>query len=192
MSTLIMRSPIRSLLLVSAFFAAPALVGTGLTLAATPADAAVPATKKVAVVDLQRVLMETSQGKSAKVNLEKSVAKSSAKLERKAKDLQQRYEDLQAKAAMLSEAELYKRQQELVATEQELQQLYAEAQEDLAKEEGLLMEKIYKNASAVVTKMAQDDGIQIVLVRSELTVLYANPQLDITNKVIVAYDKQFK
>ena len=30
------------------------------------------------------------------------------------------------------------------------------------------------------------------LVRSELTVLYANPQLDITNKVIVAYDKQFK
>jgi outer membrane protein len=192
MSTPIMRSPIRSLLLASAFFAVPALAGVGLTLAATPVDAAVPAAKKVAVVDLQRVLMETSQGKTAKVNLEKAVAKSSAKLERKAKDLQQRYEDLQAKAAMLSEAELYKRQQELVASEQELQQLYSEAQEDLAKEEGLLMEKIYKNASTVVTKMAQDDGIQIVMVRSELTVLYANPQLDITNKVIVAYDKQFK
>src|SRR5690606_23641747 len=128
----------------------------------------------------------------AKADLEKAVAKSTAKLERKAADLQKQYEDLRAKATLLSEAELYKRQQDLILAEQELQQLYMEAQEDLAKKEGLLMEKIYKNASTIVNQMAKDEGIQIVMVRSELTVLYANPQLDITNKVIVAYDKQFK
>jgi outer membrane protein len=192
MSAQIMRSPIRSLLLASAVFATPALVGAGLTMTASPADAAVPQTKKIGLVDLQRVLMETSQGKTAKADLEKAVAKSSAKLERKAADLQKSYEDLQAKASLLSEDVLYKRQQELMATEQELQQLYVEAQDDLAKKEGLLMEKIYKNASTIVTQMAKDESIQIVLVKSELTVLYANPQLDITNKVIVAYDKQFK
>jgi outer membrane protein len=192
MSAPIMRSPIRSLLLASAVFAAPALIGGGLLLSAEPAGAAVPETKKVALVDLQRVLMETSQGKTAKADLEKAVAKSTAKLERKAADLQKSYEDLKAKATLLSEAELYKRQQELMTAEQELQQLYMEAQEDLAKKEGLLMEKIYKNASTIVTQMAKDEGLQIVLIRSELTVLYANPQLDITNKVIVAYDKQFK
>ena len=187
-----MRSPIRSLLLASAVFAAPAMLGGVLTLSALQAEAAVPETKKIALVDLQRVLMETSQGKTAKADLEKAVAKSTAKLERKAADLQKQYEDLKAKASLLSEAELYKRQQDLMTAEQELQQLYMEAQEDLAKKEGLLMEKIYKNASTVVTQMAKDEGLQIVLVRSELTVLYANPQLDITNKVIVAYDKQFK
>jgi outer membrane protein len=192
MSAPIMRSPIRSLLLASAVFAAPALIGGGLMLSAEPAGAAVPDTKKVALVDLQRVLMETSQGKIAKADLEKAVAKSTAKLERKAADLQKSYEDLKAKATLLSEAELYKRQQELMTAEQELQQLYMEAQEDLAKKEGLLMEKIYKNASTIVAQMAKDEGLQIVLIRSELTVLYANPQLDITNKVIVAYDKQFK
>ncbi|PRP90593.1 periplasmic chaperone [Enhygromyxa salina] len=163
-----------------------------MTLAPAPAEAAVPETKKLALVDLQRVLMETTQGKSAKKNLEKAVAKSSAKLERKAADLQKQYEDLQAKAAMLSESELMRRQQELMVAEQELQELYAAAQEDLAKKEGLLMEKIYKNASAIVKTMAKNEGIHVVLVRSELTVLYANPQLDITNKVIVAYDKKFK
>jgi outer membrane protein len=185
-----MRSPIRSLLLASAIIAPPAIFGVGM-LGASPAEAAVPQTKKIALVDLQRVLLETSHGKSAKKDLEKAVAKSTAKLERKAADLQKSYEDLQAKANMLSEAELYKRQQDLMATEQELQQLYSEAQEDLGKQEALLMEKIYKNASTVVKKMAKDEAIQIVIVRSELTVLYANPQLDITNKVIVAYDKQF-
>jgi outer membrane protein len=192
MSHSIMRSPIRSLLLASAVFAAPALMGGVMTLSTAPAHAAVPETKKIALVDLQRVLMETSQGKTAKADLEKAVAKSTAKLERKASDLQKQYEDLKAKASLLSEAELYTRQQDLMTAEQELQQLYMEAQEDLAKKEGLLMEKIYKNASTVVTQMAKDEGLQIVLVRSELTVLYANPQLDITNKVIVAYDKKFK
>ncbi|HLT36418.1 MAG TPA: OmpH family outer membrane protein [Enhygromyxa sp.] len=173
-------------------FAAPALIGSGLMLSAPSVEAAVPDTKKIALVDLQRVLLETSQGKTAKADLEKAVAKSTAKLERKAADLQKQYEDLRAKATLLSEAELYKRQQDLILAEQELQQLYMEAQEDLAKKEGLLMEKIYKNASTIVNQMAKDEGIQIVMVRSELTVLYANPQLDITNKVIVAYDKQFK
>lgn len=192
MSAPTMRSPICSLLLVSALFAAPTLAGVGVTLTAAVADAALPQTKKIALVDLHRVLLETSQGKNAKKDLEKAVAKSSAKLERKAADLQKSYEDLQAKASMLSQAELARRQQELMATEQELQQLYSEAQDDLAKKEGLMMEKIYKNASNVVAQMAKAEGIQIVLVRSELTVLYANPQLDITNKVIVAYDKQFK
>ncbi|WP_181198378.1 OmpH family outer membrane protein [Enhygromyxa salina] len=196
-----MRSPIRSSprrrprtgLLASALFAGQlAVFGATMTLAPAPAEAAVPETKKLALVDLQRVLMETTQGKSAKKNLEKAVAKSSAKLERKAADLQKQYEDLQAKAAMLSESELMRRQQELMVAEQELQELYAAAQEDLAKKEGLLMEKIYKNASAIVKTMAKNEGIHVVLVRSELTVLYANPQLDITNKVIVAYDKKFK
>lgn len=192
MSAEIMRSPLRSLLLASAVFAAPvAVLGAGL-IASSSAQAAIPATKKVALVDLQRVLLETSQGKSAKKDLEKAVTKSSAKLERKAATLQKQYEDLQAKAAMLSEDELMRRQQSLMMAEQELQELYGAAQEDLAKKEALLMEKIYKNASAIVKSMAASEGLQIVLVRSELTVLYANPKLDITNKVIVAYDKKFK
>lgn len=193
MSASIMRSPLRSLLLASAVLAAPcAVFGASLVVAPSPADAAVPETKKIALIDLQRVLLETSQGKKSTQDLEKAVAKSTAKLERKAADLQKQYEDLQAKAAMLSEAELMRRQQELMLAEQELQELYAGAQEDLAKKEALLMEKIYKNASAIVKTMAKSEDIQIVLVRSELTVLYANPQLDVTNKVIVAYDKKFK
>jgi outer membrane protein len=194
MSATIMRSSIRSLLLASAVFAplAGSIAALGVGMAPGLVHAAVPETKRIALVDLQRVLMETAQGKGAKKDLEKEVAKSSAKLERKAADLQKQYEDLQAKAAMLSESELMRRQQDLMIAEQELQELYAGAQEDLAKKEGLLMEKIYKNASAIVQSMAAEEKVQIVLVRSELTVLYANPQLDITNKVIVAYDKKFK
>jgi outer membrane protein len=195
MSAEIMRSTVRSLrsLFVSAVVAVPVMGVFGMvSMASGSAMAAVPETKRMALVDLQRVLLETSQGKAAKKELEQAVAKSTARLERKSADLHKSYEDLQAKAAMLSETELMRRQQELMATEQELQQLYTEAQDDLAKKEGMLMDKIYKNAAAIVKAMAAEESIEIVLIRSELTVLYANPQLDITNKVIVAYDKKFQ
>lgn len=148
--------------------------------------------KKIAVVDVQRVILETAQGRKAKKNLESSFTKNSMKLERKAKELQKQLQDLQAKAAMLSDAEVMRRQQELVRKDTELQELYVKYQEELARKEALLTEKIYKNVAAIVKQMALEDSIQVVLVRSQSTVLYANPKLDLTNKVIVAYDKKHK
>jgi outer membrane protein len=156
------------------------------------AHAGVAQLKKLAVVDVQRVILETTQGKRAKKDLEKAFTKNNAKLERKAKGLNKQLQDLQAKAAMLSEAEVMRRQQELVRKDAELQELYAKYQEELMRKEALLTEKIYKNVASIVKQMALDDGIQAVLVRSSSTVLYANPKLDLTNRVIVAYDKKHK
>ena len=115
-----------------------------------------------------------------------------AKLDGKNKDLQKQVEDLQAKAAMLSQAELMRRQEALGIKYQEVQQLYMELQEDISNSETMLVEKIYKNAQTVVDTIAKDEGIEVVLVKSPMSILYANPKIDITNRVIVAYDKKFK
>ncbi len=179
-----MRKIAVTLVLASALAASP--------IAEPEASAGVAQLKKLAVVDVQRVILETSQGKRAKKDLERAFTKNSAKLEKKAKDLQQQLQDLQAKAAMLSEAELMGRQQELMRKDAELQELYAKYQEELANKEALLTEKIYKNVAQIVKQMALEDSIQVVLVRSSSTVLYANPKLDLTNKVIVTYDKKHK
>ncbi len=93
---------------------------------------------------------------------------------------------------MLSQGELMKRQQELMRSQQELQQLSLQLQDDVANKEALLTEKIYKRVASVVKQIALEDHVQIVLVRSQMTVLYANPKLDVTNRVIVRYDKAHK
>lgn len=188
----LMRRPSPSLSRVLLVAALVGGVGLGSLATPTPVAAAVPETKRVAIVDLQRVLLETVQGKAAKKDLEDELAKSEAKLKRKAEDLQKQVEDLQSKAKIMSEDQLMRRQQELAIKDQELQELYAEIGDDIATKEALLMEKIYKNAQTVAATIAKEEDIQLVLIRSDLTVLYANPQLDITNKVIVAYDKKFK
>ena len=162
-------------------------------MASAPAEAAAPAElKKIAVVDIQRCLLETKQGQAGTKDLEKQLARSQAKLDRAQRDLQKQVSDLQAKAAMLSQQEAMRRQEELIRKEQELQQLIQDQQTKLAEKEAQLMDKIYRNVSKIVKTMAAQEGIQVVLVRSPLSVLYANPKIDLTNKVIVAYDKKFK
>jgi outer membrane protein len=168
-----------------------ALLLTGAAL--IPAEAvAAPAKhlEKLGVVDLQRCILETVQGTRAKKELEASFAKGQAQLDKKTQDLQKKVEDLRAKAAMLSQDELMKRQQELMLKDQELQKLYSDLQEDIGTKEAQLTEKIYKNVAAIIKDVAAEEGLQLVLVRSQATVLYANPKLDLTNRVIVAYDKK--
>lgn len=180
------------LVLAGCLLAAPETAAAAVHSAALTSDIGVADLERLVAVDLQRCVLETKQGKAAKKRLEAALTKTNAKIEKKAKALRSKVEDLQHKAAMLSQAELQKRQEKLMRTEMQLQQLAQEAQESLAVKESQLMEEIYGNVTAIVKQMALESGIQAVIVRSQSTTLYVNPRLDLTNKVIVAYDKQFK
>jgi outer membrane protein len=171
-------------------FAALLLAGAALLPAVEASAAPTKPLEKIGLVDLQRCILETVQGTKAKKDLEAAFARGQAQLEKKTKELQKKVDDLRAKAAMLSQDELAKRQQELMIKDQELQQLYADLQEDIATKEAQLTEKIYKNVAAIVKDIAKEESLQIVLVRSQANVLFANPKLDLTNRIIVAYDKK--
>ncbi len=171
-----------------AIIAALTLGVAGSVTAAEPRD--VLTLERLAVVDVQRCLLETKEGKKAKTELERSMARGQARIEKKSNDLQQRLADLQAKASMLSEPELRKRQEDLMRGQAELEELSAKLQEDVGEKEALLTEKIYKNVSTIVAQIAIEEKLQAVLVRSEMTIIYVDPKLDLTNRVIVRYDKE--
>jgi outer membrane protein len=177
------------LLLVTSLALATLAVPVGSVAAAPALEDEVDA---IAVVDVQRCLLETKEGKRAKRTLEGDFGKGQARLDKKAKDLQKQVGDLQAKAAMLTESELNKRREDLMRADAELQQLASELQQHMVEEEGLLAERIYKNVSAIVDEIAAEENLDLVLVRSDMTVLYADPQIDLTNRVIVRYDKKHK
>jgi len=174
------------------------LAALALTAVASPpasavaAVAAAPTLERLAIVEMQRCIMETKEGKRAKKDLEKTFARGQARIDRKAKALQKRLADLQAKAPMLSQAELQRRGLELQQGQAELEGLGTELQQEVMEKEALLTEQIYTRVAAIVEQIALEEKIQVVLVRSEMTVLWANPQLDLTNRVIVRYDTKHK
>lgn len=162
----------------------------GIPHAALAAPPTAPNLERMAIVDVQRVLTETTEGKRELEKVKQSFAKADARLEKKAKAVEKQVRDLQSKAAMLNEGELRRRQEEIMREQQELQRLAMELQQEVMDQEALATEKIYKKVAALVGQIALEETLQVVLVKSEMTVLYSNPKLDLTNRVIVRYDKQ--
>jgi outer membrane protein len=158
--------------------------------ALTPATsvAAVPQVRKVALVDMQRVLNETKQGKKARGKLEKSSEAKSKKLEAKRKKLESEMAKLEGKSG----AELAQLQEKLQRDYMELQQMYMQLQQDLAVQENELLEQIYKNSQTIVNGLAKEYGVDLVLIRDDSTVLYADSSMDVTAELVKRYDAKYK
>ncbi len=181
------RTP-RRLSLAFAAAAGVLLAGVSAAPTAAPASAAIKKVRGIAVVDMQRVLMETKQGKKAQNKLESSSKAKQKKLDKKRKKLEQD----QAKLKNLSGEKLMAAQEQLQQEFMEMQNIYMTMQQELAEQEGKILEDMYKKCQSLVDKMAKELDVDLVLVRDASTVLYTDESLDITAKVISRYDTKYK
>ncbi|MBL4685792.1 MAG: OmpH family outer membrane protein [Nannocystaceae bacterium] len=148
------------------------------------ANAAVPAVKKLAMVDMQKVLNDTKAGRAARKKLESQGKSKAAKFEKKRNKLEADFSKLQTlKGPTLAAA-----QEQLQKDQLELQNFYSTMQQGLMEDEAKLTEKIYKNTAAIVKAISTEKGLDLVLVRDPMTVIYAKDGLDITTEVVKRYD----
>lgn len=179
--------PIRSLrsALVGLVLAgAPLCLGVTAGLAAGPAAAEVPKVKKLAMVDMQRVLNETKAGKAARTKLEKSSKSKQAKFDKKRAAL----EAEAGKLGTLKGQELAAAQEKLQRESIELQNMLMALEQELGEQHNKQLESMYANAQAIVAELAKEKGLDLVLVRDPMTVIYAKDGLDITTEVVQRYD----
>jgi outer membrane protein len=151
------------------------------------AQAEVPKVRKLAMVDMQRVLNDTKAGKSARKKLESSSKSKQAKFDKKRAALEAKA----AKLGSLSGQELAAAQESLQRESIELQNMLMALESELGEQHNKLLEKMYTNSQGIVEKIAKDKGIDLVLVRDPMTVIYAKDGLDITTEVVNQYDKKY-
>jgi outer membrane protein len=163
-----------------------AMVLLGLVFAGTPALAKIPPVRRMAVVDMQRVLNETKAGKRARKELEASSKAKQQKLDKKRAKLEA---DV-AKLKNLKGDQLAAAQEKLQRESMELQSMLFTLQTELSGQEAKLLEKMYKNSQVIVAKLAKKLDLDLVLVRDQMTVIYTQGSLDITDTVIKRYDKK--
>lgn len=162
-------------------------VGAPVALApTTDAHAEVPKVGKLAMVDMQRVLNETKAGKSARAKLEKSSKAKQAKFDKKREKL----ESDASKLDTLTGNQLAAAQEKLQQESMELQNMLMALEQELAKQQQQLLEEMYSNSQAIVADIAKSKGLDLVLVRDQMTVIYAKTGLDITAEVVKSYDKK--
>jgi len=170
--------------------AALALGVTGVSLApvmVAPAHAALPKLRGVAVVDMQKVLMDTKQGQAARKKLEESSKAKQDKLDAKRKKL----EADQGKLKNLTGEKLAQAEESLQKDYMEMQQIYMTMQQELAAQEGRVLEDIYKNSQTIIDKIAAEMELDLVLLRDESTVLFVLPGLDVTDTLVKRYNAKY-
>jgi outer membrane protein len=143
---------------------------------------------KVAIVDLQRAINETEEGRKAKDRLKKLFESRQQGLDKKQQELKKLKDELDQQKNVLSrealETKVESYQKQLV----DLQQIYVEYQRELAEKEGELTKTIVERMERILRRIGQTDGYSLIMERSEAGVIYVPTNLDLTDVVIQRYN----
>jgi outer membrane protein len=143
---------------------------------------------KIAVVDLQRAITETEDGRQARDKLKKLFESRQQGLDKKQQDLKKLKDELDqqknvlAREALETKVEMY---QKLAV---ELQQLYVDYQRELAEKEGELTKVIMERMERILRRMGQTDGYSLIVERSEGGVIFVPSNLDLTDLLVQRYN----
>jgi outer membrane protein len=162
--------------------AALAAAAIGLSPQATSANAA----SQIAVVDTQRAVTETEDGLRVIATLRKLFDARQMELDKKQNELQKERDNLEKQRGVLSAAAFAERVEKWQTEAATVQQTFMEYNRELQKKQNELMQPILQQALQTVQKLATAEGF--VMVIEKQAVPYVRPDLDLTERLISAYN----
>jgi outer membrane protein len=145
---------------------------------------------KIGVVDLQRAMNETEDGRQAKRRLKVLFDKRQKELDALQEDLKKMGEQLEQQKNVLSENVLRERYAQYQQKLAELQQLYMESQRELAAKEAEFTQQILERMQAILRRIGQTEGFTLIVEANEGGVVFAPTHLDLTDRVIQRYNSE--
>jgi outer membrane protein len=142
---------------------------------------------KVAVINLQRAVLESAEIKKASTELETKYRPRQQEMEKLQKDLQSIQQNLQTNAGKLTaqaEADLTAQGQR---KQRELQRIGEDLQQDVDRERNDILGRSSQKMQEIVKKLAEEKGFDMVVDVSNT--IYFKPALEITTEAVAAYDK---
>jgi outer membrane protein len=137
---------------------------------------------KMAVVDVQRAVMQTEDGLRAQATLKKLFDSRQQELNKKQTDLQKQKEEIDKQSHVLSQAALQKKVDDWQKQMVELQTTFVEYNKELEKKQKELTDPIFERVLGVIKRVAGQDGYDLIVDRA--TVAFARSDLDLTDRVI--------
>lgn len=146
---------------------------------------------KIGVVDLERAVNEVGDGKEAKAKLQDEFKKKQDLLDKKQAELKKLQESLQSQSAVMKEEARQAKAMEFQQKVGEAQQMYGNMQQDMVKRQQEVMGDILKKMNPIVHDIAKKEGYTVVLNKSEATVVFTQPGLELTDTVIARYNASY-
>ncbi len=157
-----------------------AVVATLLGASAAQADT------RVAVIDVQRAVMQTEDGLRAQANLKKLFDSRQQELNRKQNELGKQREEIEKQSKVLSKDALAKRVEDWQKEMTQLQSVFMEYNKELEKKQKEITDPIFEKVLMIVKRLATTENYDLVVDKN--TVAYVRGDLDLTDKTIQIYN----
>ncbi len=147
------------------------------------------AQSKVAIISMQRAVLETEEIKKASAEMEaryKPRQQALEKIQQELQNIQQQLQTGQGKLSPQAEADLTATGQR---RQREAQRIQDDLQADVERDRNEILGKSAQKMQVVVKKLAEDKGYDVVV--DTQTTVYFKPALEITTDAIAAYNKEY-
>ncbi len=145
---------------------------------------------KIGFIDIQRVIAESQAGKQAKERFQAQLKKAEADVAKERGDLERMRADIDKKGPLLKEEERRALEADFQKRSVALQRQMSDYQQDLQQKNQQLMADILKDLEQIINEVGKADKFTLILERSQI--LYSDQGIDITSKVIDAYNSRMK
>ena len=178
-----MKVSVTSLAIGVALAAAPAL-------AFAQAPAALPTTEgqRFAVINIQRVASESTEGKASTAKVQALNQKKIGELNELNKRLQADQQKLQSQGTMLNEAARAELERNIDKEQKDLQRAQQDAQEEVQQLQQDLQNGFQSKLLPIIQQVVNERKITIMFSSADAGIVFADPALDLTADVIKRFD----
>lgn len=142
----------------------------------------------IAVVDLQRALNETEDGRRAKARLKRLFKQRQQELDKAQGELKTLKEEFDEQSDALSDTARQERLDAIQKQFVELQSTYVEYQRELAEKEAEMTQEIIARMETILRRIGQEESYTLIVERNEGGVIFVPGNLDLTDVVIQRYN----
>ena len=159
---------------------APSLFAVAASLALALSAAPALAQSKFGFVNTERIMRDSIPAQRAQKKLEAEFTKRDQELSRVADQLKRLQEELEKNSVTMNETQRRSKEREISDMDRDFQRKRREFQEDLNQRRNEELAQVLEQANRAIRALAEQEKYDIIFQDA----VYANPRIDITDKVI--------
>jgi outer membrane protein len=146
----------------------------------------------IACVDLKRVVVESDQGKQIQKVLTDEADRLKKTLDTKQDELQKLKDALEKQGATITPEARAEREKQYQSKLKDYQRITSDYQSELQQKDSKYMQKILSELEGIIKSVAEKEKYLMVLEKSQGGILYSMPSVDVTDKIIAAFNEATK
>ena len=145
---------------------------------------------KIAYVDVMKALNDSVKGLEAKKTLEQMVNARQASIDNIEGELKKLQAEIEKQASVLTPEAKKEKEENISRLKREYQRTLQDSEEEVKKKESEYTQGILRELQAIIKKVGDEEGYTVIFDARDM--IYFSKKLDITEKVIKAYNESYK